>query len=381
MKFSTPESEYLVALLKTAINESEVPPPPEQINWNKLVELSKTQQVYSTILPVIKKINIPTEQAQELTFYSQNELVRMLAMKNELEEIEKELEKRQIKYMLLKGSVIKNYYPLQKMRQMSDFDILYDVSKRDALIELMLERGYAMTSDGEHSDDFFKKPFYTFEWHRQLFFNERAFTPDFGNVWENAVSDDKYKYKYNMNPNDLYLHTVAHMYKHYIMGGFGVRFFVDIYVLLKGLDTQLDYEYISAKLQRMKLAEFEFKVRSISKALFGDGELTDELIVFVNETLSFGIYGNGNSKECRARIYYDEYASKHNDASVFKYYASKLFPNKIYMKRTYPVLNKRPYLIGWYYIVRLCDRFFHSRRRIMRDIKQLNSNLKEDKKN
>lgn len=157
MEFTSIESEYLVALLKCALKSQNVPDIPAGLNWKELVNISKKQQVYSTIAPIINKINIPPEQAQELIFYSQNELVRMIAMKNELEQIEKELNGAGIKYMLLKGGVIKNYYPLQKMRQMSDYDILYDVSKRNELISIMKNRGFNLTSSSENSDDFFKK--------------------------------------------------------------------------------------------------------------------------------------------------------------------------------------------------------------------------------
>ena len=147
MKYTSLESEYLVSLLKSALKGEATPSVPEGLDWAKLVELSKKQQVYSTIVPIINKINIPPEQAQELVFYSQNELVRMIAMKNELEEIEKELEKQGVRYMLLKGGIIRNYYPLQKMRQMSDFDLLYDEENRSKVMAIMKNRGYSIVSN------------------------------------------------------------------------------------------------------------------------------------------------------------------------------------------------------------------------------------------
>ena len=138
MKYTCIESEYLVALLKCALKNEDVPDVPVGLNWEKLVKLSNEQQVYSTIAPVINKINIPVEQAQELTFYTQNELVRMIAMKNELEQIEKELEDKQIKHIYLKGLELRNYYPKTSMRQMSDYDILYDESRRSDIIKIFV---------------------------------------------------------------------------------------------------------------------------------------------------------------------------------------------------------------------------------------------------
>ena len=155
MKYTCIESEYLVALLKCALKNEDVPDVPVGLNWEKLVKLSNEQQVYSTIAPVINKINIPVEQAQELTFYTQNELVRMIAMKNELEQIEKELDALKIDYMLLKGSVIKLCYPKQKMRQMSDVDILYHEKDRERLVSMMKKRGFLLETSEANTDDFF----------------------------------------------------------------------------------------------------------------------------------------------------------------------------------------------------------------------------------
>ena len=81
------------------------------------------------------------------------------------------------------------------------------------------------------------------------------------------------------------------MYKHYILGGFGIRFFADVYVLLTKLKDELDKAYIDSKLEKMGLVDFEFDVRSICFALFDDKEITNSQVLFLNESLSFGIYG------------------------------------------------------------------------------------------
>lgn len=376
MNFTSIESEYLVALLRSALKGESVPEAPEGLEWKKLVELSKNQQVYSIVLPIINKINVPAEQAQELLFYSQNELVRMIAMNNELENIETELQKLKIDYMLLKGSVIKRYYPMGKMRQMSDVDILYkaDEARREKLFEFMLERGYKNVSTGENSDDFNKKPYYTFEFHRNLFFDERNFNPDFSDIWDNAARDSERSCKYHISPSDLYLYTVAHMYKHYILGGFGIRFIADIYIILTKLAAELDGEYIEGKLSQMGIADFNHTVKSIAFAMFDDGDLTDEQTEFANRTMNFGVYGAGGG----IKVYYDEYVAKSGNKSVFKFYLAKLFPDRKYMRRIYPVLVRKPYLLPHYYIVRLFDRFFNSRKRIAADIKQLKKSVKEN---
>ena len=54
MEFTSIESEYLVALLKCALKSQNVPDIPAGLNWKELVNISKKQQVYSTIAPDYK---------------------------------------------------------------------------------------------------------------------------------------------------------------------------------------------------------------------------------------------------------------------------------------------------------------------------------------
>jgi predicted nucleotidyltransferase len=318
---------------------------------------------------------MPSEQAKELMLYNQNELLRMIAMKSEQEAIELELENKGIKFMLLKGSVIRNYYPQQKMRQMSDVDILYDGSKKEQLFDIMLSHGYSVMSCSENSDDFTKKPFYTFEFHRELFFSEHDFYFDFSYVWKNASQSKENTCKYEMSVDDLYLHSVAHMYKHYVLGGFGVRFLSDTYLTLTKNEGSMNFEYIASKLKEMNLTGFEEFVRKLSYELFGEGNFTSEQIEFLNSSFKFGIYGDTTQG---VKLYYDEYLSrKGGKGTVLGYYASKIFPSARFMKRTYPKLNKCPYLLPLYYIYRLFDKLLFKSKATRENYKLLKQYNKE----
>lgn len=369
MKYSTAESEYLVELLKSAVKGTEVKTPPEQIDWEKFVDLAKRQQVYSVIAPILGGIGMPEKQAGELMLYNQNELLRLIAMKNEQEQLENELRKAGIRFMLLKGSRLRFYYPQQKMRQMSDVDILYDGSKKALLLEIMNNFGYSIISMSDNSDDFTKKPFYTFEFHRELFFREHDFYFDFSNVWDNAEADTDNPYKYVMSTEDLYLHSVAHMYKHYVLGGFGIRFLTDTYLFLIKEQGRMNMEYISSRLDEFDLTEFEKLIRELSFEIFGDGCFSDEQIDFLNNVLKFGIYGDSREG---IKVYYDEYLAKNGGkGSLAGFYMSKLFPDFAFMKRSYPQLEKKPYLLPLYYIKRLINKLIYKRKSAVSNYKIL----------
>lgn len=374
----TLESEYLIKLIKNVINEEEISPAPEGMDWKSFIDLAKKQQVYSVIAEALEKLNIPKEQKQKLTLYSQNELLRMLAMKSEFEEIEQELNEKEIKYMLLKGSVLRQYYPKEKMRQMSDMDILYDNSKADTVSSFMKKRGYALVSSGDHSDDYMKKPFYTFEFHRDLFDEDSDFNPDFSFVWENAKKDELKEYKYNMNCNDLYLHTVTHMYKHYILGGFGIRFLCDVYLILKKDSSRLNFDYISRKLNKFGIKQFEEDIKELSIAVFENSKLTAMQIDFLANTMKFGVYGDS---DYGVKLYFDDFAKEHQGEKhlLFKYYLKKTFPSADFMKKNYRVLQKHSYLLPLFYIVRIFEKVKYRRKYISNSYNVLKNTQKKTK--
>ena len=208
------EVEYLIYLLSCALNETE--PQMQEVDYSALLSLARKHQIYNIIFPLIQDDpNMPDEYKTKFRNYNLSEISRMLIINNERNEIFERLDEKGIKYMPLKGLILKNYYPLESMRQMSDNDILFDDTHRDEVALFMKELGYKAIATGENSDDYHKPPYCTFEFHRTLFFKETDFCPEFNNLWENAVADDEHKYMYHMGLDDVYIYSVCHMYKHF----------------------------------------------------------------------------------------------------------------------------------------------------------------------
>lgn len=362
MDYLSPESEYLISLLKSAVRGESVPAAPEDIDWKKLVDLSKKQQVYSVICHALNISALPLEQAQELQLYNQNELLRIIAMKSELEGIEKELENNQVKYMLLKGSVLRDYYPQSKMRQMSDIDILFDGKKRQSVADIMHKMGYEVTNNSDNSDDYFKAPFYTFEFHRKLFFEGADFCPDLGNVWEKAIADNNKKLLYHMDLNDMYIYNICHMYKHFVKSCCGIRFLIDNYLFLKKENDKLDWKYIENRFNEIGILDFERQTRALAFNIFDGNVLTSEDARQLYYYTNFGIYGDSRGTAVQDYSKLRENNSK--TAAGIGFVFKRIFPERKIMERFYPYLKERPYLIGLAYIQRLFKGVFHFRKAV-----------------
>lgn len=375
------EIEYLLTLLACALNEEPVPSPPVELDFNALFIKARDQQIYSMITPLVAQLSeVPQQEKETWRNYNCSELVRMLAVANDRQLIEADLAAHNINYMFLKGLVIKDYYPKASMRQMSDNDILYDASSKEnqiAIYEIMKKHGYEMSYCAENSDDFKKEPYYMFEFHRELFFDESSFYPKFDMLWDNATPSAGYKNKFDMSVNDIYIYSVAHMYKHYISSGCGVRFLADLYVIWKKEKDNLDFDEINNRFQKMGILDFAQKSKDLAISMFTHQKLNAEQIAFLEVFVRDEIYGD---RSIGMKRRFDE-IKKNKTASkldVIRYYFSRLFPSSHNMHLYYKELDERPWLLGYYYIKRIYKRGFLKRGRAKKEIQMVREFTKDE---
>lgn len=351
---SNKEVNYLIHLLSCALNEKEPEAPREDVDFSALLALAEKHQIYNMIFPLIENSSfVPEKEKTKWNNYNLTEITRIITVANERAKLLKELAENGIRFMLLKGLILKNYYPIDSMRQMSDNDILIDSPNSDLIFDIMKKNQYRISSISENSDDFIKPPFCFFEFHRTLFFEDCEFNPNFSFVWKNAERDEKNPFEYHMNLNDIYLYTVCHMYKHFSMAGCGIRFLADIYVFLKKEYEKLDWEYINKFLDKCGILDYEKRSRNLAMKLFAEAELSDDELEFLEIYINFGIYGNGTVRVSRA---VDNIAKKENisqDRARRKYLFSRFFPSKKKLVEDNRILQKKPFLIPAFYVYRL----------------------------
>ena len=204
------------------------------------------------------------------------------------------LEKQKIWYMPLKGTVVKDFYPSIGMRQMSDFDILFDAEYAENVHDIMLDLGFSCESFGVSNHDvYLKKPVSNFEMHKELFseLHKPEIYQYYKNVKERLIKDDNNDYGWHFRTEDLYVYMTAHEYKHFSDCGTGLRSILDTYVFWQKFGGQLDENYISAETKKLGISDFEKQNRSLALHLFGGGELTDEDREMLEYIIYSGTYG------------------------------------------------------------------------------------------
>ena len=120
-------------------------------------------------------------------------LRKVAAMEIDKEELFARFEEEGIWYMPLKGSVIKDMYPAFGIRQMSDFDILFDAAYAERVREIMLLLGFTCESYGKRfHDEYHKPPVSNFEMHKALFSTamKKEIYDEYINIKDRLKKDD-----------------------------------------------------------------------------------------------------------------------------------------------------------------------------------------------
>ena len=283
-----------------------------------------------------------------------------------------EFEKRGIWYMPLKGSILKELYPENGMREMADNDILYDSTKQSEIKEVMLGMGYSAESVGRsHHDVYMKPPVLNFELHTLLFDTASDFYGYYQDTKRLMIPDESSKYGYHFSDEDFYVYMLAHEYKHYSTGGTGLRSLLDRYVFLQNKGDSLDRAYIREQTEQLGLTDFEREQGELAEKVFSSAtfpELTEREQELLDYYLSSNTYGTiTRTGENMVRKTY----SQTQNRSRIGYICRRIIPDKKHMKAYFLFFYKHKLLLPIGYIWRIIRAPFIRKERIKAEMKAL----------
>jgi hypothetical protein len=182
-----------------------------------------------------------------------------------------------------------------------------------------------------------------------------------------------------MGIDDVYIYSVCHMYKHYSTAGCGIRFLADNYLFLKQENDKLNWKYVNSQLEKFGILAYEKDSRELAFKIFDEKELSESEIKMLETYINCGIYGDVSVKLTK-----DIEKIAGDDGSIAdakkKYLFKRLFPDKKKMIADYRILEKKPYLLPFYYIYRLFKGAFNSKKTIneIKKVKSIKNDLSED---
>jgi hypothetical protein len=153
-------------------------------------------------------------------------------------------------------------------------------------------------------------------------------------VWDNVTLYDKSLYRYEMSDSYFYFYHIAHMAKHFEIGGCGIRTFLDLWIL--DHMENVDQAARDRLLELGGLLQFAESSRKLSRVWFGGEEMDDLLSQMQDFILRGGIYGTA---ENRVALH------QSNKGGRLGYILSRIFIPFAKLKRYYPILEKHPWLM------------------------------------
>ncbi|MDO4544264.1 MAG: nucleotidyltransferase family protein [Clostridia bacterium] len=350
----TSTEKYFISLLRSVLTDSKAEVPAD-LNEFELVAVAQRQQLFGTIASAIEKqegvSDIMKRSARQARYEAIALDMRLLA---ELQAIEEAMEQAEIPLMPLKGAVTKGLYPYSYFRTMSDLDILYHKEDEARIIEVMQKRGYTAESKKEEDNHliFKKQPMIHVEYHTRLIHDGRKY--DFlDDDWAHTHLKEGRSYIYEMSSERHYEHHLLHLLQHFLDGGVGARFIMDIY-MYRNANVPIDRARLQADCEKMGIWKFAKNAEHLAEVWFGNEkatELDEKLGQFIIEG---GLYGTPAHRETT-------YLSKAGGSKA-RYYLRAVFEPKERIKGNYPVLQKAPFLLPFCYVHRILKRLLTRRR-------------------
>ena len=380
-------SKDLISLLKMLLtcNYEKLDNP----NYNEIYKLAKFHSIqnmlYYAIMAYIDKFSLTSqvepELLKKLASDNKNAIAKAAYQEEEKEAIFKELEANNIKYMPMKGSIIKYLYPSIDMRSMADLDIYFDDLRSAEVRKILINLGYEVESYKKSNHDTYQKiPFMEVEMHRELMEESYIMSRYYKNSWSRLVKASEDSYQYSFNINDYYVFMTAHAARHFSSGGFGIRNVIDEYIYLDKYSNQLDFNYINKELDHIGLAKFESNLKKLSKYWFLDVALEQADVSLMEEMSDYIIKSGayGTIEHYTLNTLMGDGVSENINASKAKYLWRRLFPSLSDMKNRHPILNKVIILLPWFYFTRLLRGIFKKREDTKAEVK---ATTKVNKKN
>ena len=350
------KEQLLIELLRCEITQT----PPQQEFYkeldDKMLEGIFNLAASHAVIPLVSDVLFKSKMLEGKTcesFYRQGLWMAVLQYQQqaaELNKICKIFEENKIYHIPLKGSFLRNYYPEPWLRTCCDIDILVKTEELDRAVDVLKKGGYSYQGKGSHDVSFFSENNVHIELHFNIIEEEYKMskTNDLvSDVWNNSEPKDGHKYEYTMTNEMFYFYHIAHMTKHFLNGGCGLRPFVDIYILIHSV--VLDRKKLNYLLKKGRILTFANMAEELSDVWFSKSsptQLTDDM---QNYIFRGGVYGNLENRIAMKQA---------RTGGKLKEALSKIFLEYDIIKYHYPVLQKYKFLLPFFEIRRWCKLIF-----------------------
>ncbi len=305
-------------------------------SFDALMQISKMHDIAPLLAFALDKNGMAQDRKKELSMCRMTAIYRYEQTNYELQDLCDALETAKISFLPLKGSVIRKYYPEAWMRTSCDIDILVRKEEiEQAAAYLVGHCGYTYGEKSSHDISLFSQSNSHIELHYDLVEDgiANAASELLQSVWNSSALHDGYHHWHEMTDEMFYFYHIAHMAKHFVLGGCGIRPFIDLWIL-EHLDDA-DRDKREHLLKQGELLRFAEMACQLSRVWFGDETHSDITNQMERYILRGGVYGTSENRIA---------VQQQKKGGRFRYAMSRIFLPYDQIKYLFPVLQKHRWL-------------------------------------
>lgn len=303
----------------------------------EILVLARQHDVTPIVLDSVVNLYPNTTYKNEL--YSQ--ITRMMRIEYEQSEIMDALNEARIKFVILKGTVLRQMYPKSWMRTSCDIDILvHDEDLNRAVNVLVSELDFKVEGHKHYHDiNLYSPDGVHLELHHTILENTENIDCELINVWNYVIPLPSFEYGYQETPEFFYFHHLAHMSYHLVNGGCGIRPFIDLWVMEQNLS--INTTTLNTLLTNTKLLDFYHAVWDLSRYWLSASKGEVASLTDVEQELELFVF-NGSAGGSREQ----SMAVKNSKAGGrMRYLLSRLFIPYSSLIYLYPWIENRKWLV------------------------------------
>lgn len=343
---------------------------PKEISWGDLYRLAKSHAVAPVLYRVVKddldRYEIEPQLLKKMRKAYDAGLFLAVRQEYEMDFVLKELNRKKIPHVLMKGYHLRQYYPVREMRTMADIDILVPEDQREAAGQALESIGFINTNKVGGTWNY-RKNVLQLEVHWKLaedmYWNSVNAEAYFDQAFAHTI-DGVFPYTKYLTLEYHFIYMIYHLAKHFTLAGAGIRMFLDIAVYLERFREEMDWEYVFKETDRLNLQVFLKKTLVLCSIWFRvplgvtaaeemdmSAETIEEITRYVLEggvfghekrdmgtiTLRRGVRRGGKNRALWVRV------------KAFLKYA---FPDRMYMRRYVKYVENMPCLLPLAWMIR-----------------------------
>lgn len=394
---NTTEKQF-IDLLSNSIRNEVCKKKYDNVDWNELMNLSRKHKIEGLIYSALNKSrlleNIDEDKVNELkkeVFFTG---VTQISNMSKLEIVFNEFSKENVPVIVLKGLVVREYYPQPEQRSMSDADIFVKAKDLNKSKKILIDLGYTeVDAEASHHIKYIKSgyPMIELHWHvmkRDGFSDELDLFED--DIWDRTIEVKVKGAKVlSLGYEDLALHLCMHMAAHLAASGFGVRQIADLVLLVEKKGHLIDWTLFINKAEEFGFKKFIIIMFKICNILFSmdipkemavykidDEEMFESLISTIFDG---GVYGKKDMASNFANQVAFNYKGKDSNATIgaIRRYFRFIFPSIETMSDKYSYARKIRILTPIAWIHHLFSGIFRKEYNFTDKIKFLTKGAKE----